>query len=184
MQRNEFLTIMAGLTEMYNDKKDLSKPVLNIYYEIFKNYDIKLFSKAVSEVIKIHKFSVMPTPAEILSFLENNPEEKSLIAWNKVLEAKYKVGYYDSVVFDDKLIHNCIKDLGGWMWFCEQYEKNLPFIEKRFRELYNVYLKRGSKNNIERLIGFIEADNTKKGFINNVPEPIKIGFKKVKQIVE
>lgn len=173
---------MEGLQEMYRPEKEIRVVMLELYYSTFKEYDIKLFEQAVGKVIKIHKFNTIPTPAEILSFLENNPDEKSLIAWNKILEARSKAGYYNSVIFDDYLIHHCIKDLGGWMWLCEQHTDTLPFVEKRFKELYNIFSKRQPENNIDRLIGFAEAQNAKGGFVKDIPEPILIGFKKTKLI--
>lgn len=180
MDRKKFLVTMEGLQEMYRPDKEISMITLEMYYNIFKKYDTKIFSHAIEEVIKIHKFNTLPTPSKILSFIENNPEEKSLIAWNKIVEARNKAGYYNSVVFDDKLIHHCINDLGGWMWLCEQYTDNLPFIEKRFRALYDIYIKRNPENKIEKLIGFTEAQNTKRGFDRDIPEPIRIGFKERK----
>jgi hypothetical protein len=174
MEISEFQPILYGLGELYD--KELTPNLVNIYYEIFKDFSIERFKKAIGEVIKSHKYANLPKPAEILEYLEGTREDNALIAWLKVRGAIENVGYYESVEFDDPVISHCLFQMGGWMKVCEVLNKDLPFMEKDFMELYRLYAKRGITQPI-KLSGFFEVDNLAKGFYSNIPEPIKIGWK-------
>jgi hypothetical protein len=91
------------------------------------------------------------------------------------MEAVQKGGYYASIEFADPIITYAINELGGWQWFCCTQKDELPFIQKRFMDLYRLFLKRGVQSSI-RLIGFIEGRNNQLGHFKDIPEPIRIGF--------
>ena len=164
---------MLGLGEIYD--KQITEFVADIYYEVFKEYDYQAISNAIKEVVKSHKYNTLPKPADILEFLEGTKDDKALVAWMQINEAIQKGGYYASVEFGDPIISNAIIELGGWQWLCSQEIKDMPFVEKRFMDMYRLLLKRGVSEN-KKLIGYIEAHNNKKGFIKNIPEPLRIGF--------
>jgi len=171
LDKEKFVTIITGLCEMYNQKS--SEFVFNVYYQIFKNYSVERIEKAIMNCIKSHKYNTMPKPATILEFLEGSKEDKALSAWIQVMEGIKKAGYYNTVEFRDPIVSHCIDSLGGWMWLCSQDKSQLPFIEKRFLELYQIFMKR----EIERpilLIGYFDAVNCKKGY--DTTKVVKIGF--------
>ena len=168
------------LAEVFD--KQITEAVLDIYYNIFKDYSIEQLKKAFHQVIKTHKYATLPKPADILEYLEGSSEDKSLIAWLKAKEAVQKGGYPATIVFDDPIISHCLKELGGWQWFCDCPIDELPFVEKRFRDLYKLFQKREINTPI-KLVGFIEQKNGETGFMDKIPTPIKIGFKEeVKEI--
>jgi len=177
LNRIEFIEIMNGLSGLYNIT--ITEFTLGIYYDIFKDYDCESFRKAVIDCIKDRVYSSLPKPAEILQFLEGTRHDKALTAWLQAKEAVDKGGYYASIEFSDPIISHCLVQLGGWMEFCSQPINELPFIEKRFIDLYRLYLKREIKEPV-KLIGYIEAFNNKAGHFDAIPAPIRIGFEQMR----
>lgn len=179
LDKTKFSKCMLGLGELYD--KQITEFVADMYYEVFKDYDYEQFNKAVMKCIRTHKYNTLPKPADILEFLEGSAQDKSLIAWLKAKEAVRKGGYIATIVFDDPIISHCLNELGGWQWFCNVQIDELPFVEKRFRDLYNTLSK---KENIRpvRLVGFIESKNRELNYSDSIPEPTKIGFKEDKKL--
>ncbi len=161
LNHNNFTQIMAGLCDLYNKKP--SEFMLDVYYEIFKDYDDKVFNDAIMNCVKSNKYNVLPKPAEILEFLEGNKDDKALIAWMEATNTAQKCGYYETPEFKDHIISHCIKELGGWMEFCSFDKEQLPFIEKRFMNFYRLFLKRGINKPVN-LIGYVDLKNNQKGY--------------------
>lgn len=178
LNKESFTKIMIGLCELY--KQQISEFIFDSYYEIFKKYETSAFERAVNLCVKNHKYNSLPKPANILEFLDGTREDQAMLAWLKAKEAVKKAGYYESVEFDDPIISNCIIELGGWMGFCSSLVDELPFVEKRFLELYRVISLRGSKS--VKLIGFTEQRNSELGY--EAPKTIKIGFEKRGGVIE
>lgn len=179
LNKEQFVETMTGLCDMYG--KVPSEFILDTYYSIFQNYDNKSFNTAIEKCLQNRVYNNLPKPAEILEYLEGTRDDKALVAWLQLKEAVVKGGYYASIEFADPIIANVVNDMGGWTWFCNQEKDDLPFIEKRFMDLYRLLLKRGVKDN-PRLVGFIEATNKEKG-ITHIHLPIRIGFcDEIKQI--
>jgi hypothetical protein len=173
LNRSEFIKIITGLADMFN--KQISEFMLDIYYEALKDYSVDQVQRAVLSCLKNYKYSTLPKPSDILEYLEGTKDDRALVAWIQAKEAVQKGGYYASVVFKDSIIAHCIKELGGWQDFCCAKIEDLPFIEKRFMDLYRLFEKREIKENI-KLVGYTELLNGNKGFLDKIPEPIKIGF--------
>ena len=180
LDKSRFADIMSGLADMY--KQTLSEFMLDMYYDILKGYEYEQVERAIKKVMANYKYNTMPKPADILEYLEGTRDDKALIAWMRAKEAVQKGGYYASVVFKDPIIAHCINELGGWQEFCCAQISELPFIEKRFLDMYRVFEKREIKNNV-KLMGEIEISCMRWGDLEKIPEPIKIGFEgEVKQI--
>jgi len=178
MKRNELLEVMIPFGELY-DKK-ISDGILEIYFDIFKDYSTNEFKIAAYKVIKSHVYNSLPKPASILEFLEGTSNDKALMAWSLAQDAVVKVGYYDSPKFEDPIISNCIVELGGWQEFCSVKTSELPFVEKRFTDLYRLFLKRGC--DMLELVGFHNAGNRLTGYKEKIKPPILIGGKRVKEL--
>lgn len=177
LDKNKFIELMVGLSQMYD--KSLSPFALDLYYDLLKDYDYVKIEYAVKQVVKNNKYNSIPKPAEILEYLEGTKDDKALAAWLQVMEAVKKGGYHASVEFADPIIPACVNELGGWMWLnCTQREE-LPFIEKRFKDIYQLYFKRGIPPPNIRLIGFFEAQNNQKG--KEIAPPLRIGFAEITQ---
>lgn len=180
LDKSKFANIMSGLAEMY--KQTLSEFMLDMYYAILKDYEYEQVERAIKKVMSNYKYSTLPKPADILEYLEGTRDDKALIAWLQAKEAVSKGGYYASIVFKDPIIAHVLNELGGWQEFCCAQIKDLPFIEKRFLDMYRLLEKREIKENV-KLIGYIELHNGEVGFTDKIPDPIMIGFEEeVKQI--
>jgi len=178
LNKDKFIKIMTGLCEVFN--KTPSEFLLDTYYELLKFYSDEQVNSAMMECLKSYKYNLLPKPAEILEFIEGSKDDKALVAWLQVMEAVKKGGYYTSIEFADPIISHCIMQFGGWMQFCSAQKDELPFIEKRFKDYYRLYLRRGITKPI-KLIGFIEGTNKREGFLEYIPETLRIGFEQ-KQI--
>ena len=179
LNKDRFVMVMTGLCDMYG--KEISEFILDMYYDIFKDYTIEQFENSVKCCIKDRVYNSVPKPADILSHLEGTKDDRALVAWLQVMEAIKKGGYYASIEFADPIIPNCIDELGGWQYLCCSKQDDLCFIEKRFMDLYRLLLKRGNVTN-KKIMGFIETQNSGSGHFENIPDTIKIGFEEPKQI--
>jgi hypothetical protein len=178
LDRIKFSELMMGLGEMYGQQ--ITEFMTEMYYNTLMGYEYEELEQAVNRVVRIHKYHTLPKPAEIIECLEGSQDDKSLVAWLDVKKAIEKGGYYASIQFADPIIPQCINDLGGWMEFCSLPAEEEPFIQKRFMDLYRVYLKRGGVRSNQKLIGFHENHNKALGEKNR--EPLVIGERKQKQI--
>jgi hypothetical protein len=181
LDKAKFADLMTGLFDMYS--KVPSQFIFDTYYEIFKDYDFEAFSLAVRKCLKEKVYNSVPKPAEILEFLEGTRDDKALVGWLQLMEAVEKGGYYTSIEFADPVIPHAVNELGGWQWFCSQPKDELPFIQKRFMDLYRLFLKREISGS-GRLIGWTEAQNNIKGYLKDAPPALRIGFeiKSVKEL--
>ena len=112
---NEFRKIVAGIHAYY--RQDLSDFVLSIFWDGLKEYDIQ----AVSNAFRQHTQNTddagkfCPKVADIKKMISGGTQDRALSAWSKVDRAIRCVGTYESVVFDDALIHRVLQDMGGWV---------------------------------------------------------------------
>ena len=81
-----------------------------------------------------------PSPAEWVKAIDGDAASKSLVAWTEIITAIRQVGHYESVVFADPLIHRVINDMGGWIFLCQQSERELVFLQKEFERRYRNYM--------------------------------------------
>lgn len=173
LDKSKFINLMTGMCEVFNHKP--SEFIYDVYYTCLKEFEYEEVAVAVNKVIATHKYNTLPKPADILSFLQETKEDLALGAWIQVKDAMFRHGYYETVEFKDKKIHSCIESLGGWMWLCSQKEEDMPFIEKRFVELYALFCKR-QDTPPQRLLGYHETNNAGKGYVGYEPKTNKIGF--------
>src|SRR3990167_2852773 len=180
LDKIKFAQIMLMLGEIYD--KQITEVVADMYYEILRDFEYGGVADAVKKVIASHKYSTLPKPAQILEYLEGTHDDKALTAWYQVMEAVKKGGYHASIEFADPLISYIVNELGGWMWFCCTQKEELPFIQKRFEDLYRLFLKRQIQPINQRLIGFYEAQNIQSG--KEITPPIRIGFAEITKQIE
>lgn len=148
-------------------------------YEAFKlglaDVPIEAIERAVSRAFKTCKF--MPSIAELRELAgEMRPEHRAVRAWQAVMDANRRHGYYESVDFDDKVINATIRTLGGWMRFAERYEaEEEKWFRKEFEQTYVALMQAGvGAEQARPLIGFFDRDNSTKGYSDAVKEPLLI----------
>ena len=84
--------------------------------------------QALFEMMQTHKF--VPKPAEIIEYIEGQPERLTQVAWSKVRDAISEIGRYRSVVFDEPAIHAAIDGMGGWVKLCERLKLDTDYVRE------------------------------------------------------
>src|SRR5690606_2216267 len=81
-------------------------------------------------------------------------------------------GIYRSVEFDEPIIANVMKDMGGWMRLCMVTNKDYPFVKKEFIARYKDYVANNKYDpNLLKLKGIEESSTV--AFQSS--KPVKIG---------
>ena len=149
---------MSNIAELYS--KGLSKNLLEIYWFILERYELEDIKRSLSlHAINPEVGQFMPKPADIVRYIEGKTQEKSLMAWTKAIDAMKLFGAYQSIQFDDPLIHSVIDDMGGWVKLCHSTDTQLPFLFQEFSRRYEVYLRNPPQEIPRQLTGIFEHQN-------------------------
>lgn len=143
------LTITAALFKESNTPE-----MIKLYFEILKKYEIEDIKWALRQHLETSKF--FPKPAELIAFI-NKPEsieDKANKAWNLLLKSIGRYGYYDSVQFEDKIIHSCVRAMGGWMQVSDREPDT--WMHKDFVNFYKSYQ---NTTHPDKVTGMIEKQN-------------------------
>lgn len=178
---DNFINIMQLVAEQYNKK--LSEGLLSLYWNGLKNHDFDAVRDAVGRhLANADTGQYMPKIADILRMMEGTSLDSALAAWAKIDIAIKQIGPYESVVFDDPIIHRVLHDMGGWLMLGTKSEDEWPFVAKEFENRYRGIKSRGTAFTFPaKLIGLAEAHNSNEGFV--VENPILIGETKAAQNV-
>ena len=173
--KEKFAILMTGLSEIYN--YDLSVAAIEIWFQSLKHYDIEAISRAISVYISSPDASgFMPKPGQIIKLIAGTSRDSSYIAWTKVDNAVRRIGNYQTVVFDDPIIHRVISDMGGWCMLCSKEDEEWPYVANEFQARYTGYKNRQEMPEYpKKLLGEVEIKNKLNGFQNDIPEPVLIG---------
>lgn len=162
----------AALTACMNlYARPLTPGVLELYTRALSRYD----TDDVLRALEVHLLDpdvgqFPPKPADIVRRISGSNTTVAARAWARVIEAVRLVGGWQSVIFDDPLIHACIEQMGGWMKLCQMTEDEAPFRGKDFERLYLGYKQQGAIPNYPpRLIGKAEAANRERGYQTQPP---------------
>ena len=179
---SKFLNLMAGIGELY--AKPLSSHLIDIYWQALKRFDLIDVQAAFEAHINNPDCGqFFPKPADIVRFIEGSGESKALQAWAKVEKAIIQVGAYQSMIFDDALIHAVIEGMGGWIKLCSVKNDELPFKANEFQKRYMGFVHIAPERHPKFLCGLTELENSKNGFSVNMP--LLIGdVKKAEQVMQ
>lgn len=136
----KFCELVVGTGETYD--KPVTELQLRIWWNALSKFDWLHVKQAFNKhVMTGGSGKYMPRPADIVEMIEGNADDRATIAWGVVLDTLLRIGTYESVVFDDPIIHMVIKDMGGWIKVGEITEAELPFRAKDFAQRYKAYSK-------------------------------------------
>lgn len=173
--QEKFTQGLMILAEVYNRK--LSSLLLHTYWNCLKKYSYAVFETALWDFLKNPDYAKknFPSPADWIKAIEGDTESKSLVAWTEIINSIRYVGHYESVQFTDPLIHRVIRDMGGWIYLCQQSERDLIFAQKEFERRYRNYYAIKKTGSMPRyLTGQIEHQNNLQGFTEYIPKPRNI----------
>jgi len=168
-----FHAVLAGVFALYG--KDLSDVVVSVWWAAMRPYDFAAVKDALNRhAVNPDNGQFLPKPADVVKLIDGGSADGALQAWAKFEQGLMRFAPYQSVVFDDPLIHRVVQDMGGWPGFCGHPEGEWPFMRNHFVNLYRGYRTRGSPPEYPpRLIGLAEAHNGSHGF--RVEAPVMIG---------
>jgi hypothetical protein len=173
--QEKFTQGLLILAEVYNRK--LSSLLLHTYWDCLKKYSFSVFEATLWNFLKNPDYAKkgFPSPAEWIKAIEGDADSQSLAAWTEIIKTIRHVGHYDSVIFSDPLIHVVIKDMGGWIFLCQQSERELIFLQKEFERRYQNYcVIKKLTISPAYLTGQIERQNVIRGFTEDIPQPINV----------
>lgn len=178
MQSNDkakFYTALESVCEMYGQKKP-SPTLVAMYFTALQHITVDDFKAAVNlHVRDTDQGQFFPKPADILRNIQGNKSTQAEQAWTKVDKAIRCVGPHESVVFDDRLIHAVIDDMGGWITLCDCSLDEYPFKHNEFVKRYTGFVNRAPDRIPPKLIGSNEAYNVREGLEHHVAPPRLIG---------
>lgn len=178
--KKEFVRIMTGVAEMYGKKN--SQELLQLYFSALEKYDIDDVRRAFNaHVVNPDNGQFMPKPADIVRHIDGSTETAAMLAWSKAIKAVGRVGPWESVCFDDPIIHAVIEEMGGWILFCSMSDNDVPFKSNEFVKRYRGAMLRGNIEYPKKLIGSSEHGNNIAGYKSKAP--MLIGDQQKAQLV-
>lgn len=138
---------------------------MDIYAEMLADLPIEKIKAGIITIIKTRTFAGnLPTVAEIREAIESEGvplESRAAIAWDKAMYALHSHGTYQSIKFDDPLIHHIIVQWGGWTEFGDWPAEQTHWKRRDFIKLYEQYAKNGGlPEPRQHLIGEAEFENS------------------------
>lgn len=171
--REAFVALMTGVGELYG--KAMSPELIAIYWEGLGDYEFEEVKIAVNlHVRNPDTGQFMPKIADVVKFIEGSTLTQAMRAWQKVLEAARIVGTYQTVVFDDAIIHAVIYDMGGWQAIGQITDEDLPFKAREFERRYQGYRLKPPTHYPRKLIGVFEVTNHTLGY-PDIDKPVLLG---------
>jgi len=175
--RRRFAALMTKACEYW--RRDMSEMLLEMYWAGLEPYDFDAISAAMlrhqrDPDPKVGSF--MPMVNDIVRLIEGTSGDRAQVAWSKVHRAIRMVGPYQSLVFDDPIIHLVISDMGGFGSLCDVKTDEMQFRAREFEQRYRGYAARAElPQHPAKLVGDAEADCVARGQLQFVPSPVFIG---------
>lgn len=145
-------------------RQDVSEFTLSVWWEACRAFSMEQVRKALTmHAMDPERGRFPPMPADIVKVLHGTQTDRALLAWSKAHRAISEIGAYESADFGDHAIHSAIVDMGGWVKFCQSSIEELPFMQKRFCDLYRMYQQRPGNEHASRLVGVHEQTNAALG---------------------
>jgi len=140
---------------------DMTAVKYRFYFAALSDIPIADIIKAANYIARTATF--FPKPVDFRNAINGNQDEAAISAWEKVLKGKSKAGQYQSVQFDDPIIHSVIKLMGGWGALCrleghdDEKWQRIDF-EKTYKAMQGL-----NKDHPAYLPGAAEVDNGARG---------------------
>lgn len=173
--RTEFAAMLTATVVGVYSKPAPGHDVIGIWFSALQGFDLPDVRRAFSlHVRDPDRGQYPPRPADITRFIEGSTQTQGMLAWSKVEKAMRCVGGYQTVVFDDPLIHAVIAELGGWPALCRVETKDLPFRAKDFERRYSAHRSMRQLPSYQpRLSGITETERRAGG--HELPQPVLVG---------
>jgi hypothetical protein len=166
-EKPKFVTMFAKIwSGIYS--KEISTNTLDLYWKILESCSLSAIERALFKHLRdAERGRFLPLPSDLMHQI--NGSSPFLSAWTKVSKAIQIHGTYQTVVFDDPIIHCVIHEMGGWIQLCEQEVSKLPFYQKEFERRYQYYFRHPPNNHPKSLMGKADQYNQQIGFSLSLP---------------
>lgn len=173
MQQNDygqFTAMLGAVSELYA-RGTVSEFAIGLWWNALAQYDLAAVRQAFDRHVKNpDNGQFMPKPADVIRMIAGTTQDSALVAWAKVDKAVRHVGTYESVIFDDALIHRVLFEMGGWALIGAKDDKEWPFVAKEFENRYRGYRMRNEQPEyVPVMIGLAEAMNSHQGRLSRAP---------------
>ncbi len=150
--RAEFMKAFLTMG-MAIERKKPNDETIKLYFHLLADYDLEDVLKALMQTAVSCRF--FPKPVEIIEHISGSQDEKALLAWERLGDAKKQ--FHPDVVCDmsfvESGIQRAVAAMGGWREVHFWPQKYLGFKKKEFVELYKAYSKAPVQNFIEHKNG-------------------------------
>ena len=128
--------------------------------------------RGIVAAIRTHEFAGFPTIGVIRKHAIGRDQsllaitDRTAVAWAAIKRAISEQGGYATVVFDDPLVTASVRELGGWVRFCdcEAGEKFDVWLRKEFERTYTALMTAGtSAERTTPLAGLCDIANSATG---------------------
>lgn len=139
----------------------MTEAVIEIWWKAMAPFDLAAIRDALNRhCMNPDNGQFCPKPADVVRLIEGGTVDASLVAWTKVDRAVRSIGTYDTVAFDDPIIHAVVSDMGGWIEFGRWTESEWPFKAKEFETRYRRYRIKGKIETYPgKLLGRVDLEN-------------------------
>jgi len=140
---------------------DMTELKYRFYFAALSDLTIEEIKRAASHIARTVTF--FPKPVDFRNAINGNQDEAAIIAWEKVQKGKSKAGQYQSVKFDDPVIHTVIKLMGGWGAVCRlEGHDDEKWQRIEFEKTYKA-IQGSNKDHPEYLPGIADVENEARG---------------------
>lgn len=178
MQKSDYDNFVDTWTQAWDlYGKSLSPGAVMLAFNALMRYELKAITQALTaHVNDPDSGQFPPKPADVVRLIDGRKDDRAQAAWTKVEQTARRVGQYETVVFDDPIIHCVIQDMGGWIDLCMTAEDELPFKAREFEKRYQGYLLRGGvEDHAKKLTGRTDQTNQASGFGEQKQTPTLAG---------
>jgi hypothetical protein len=164
---DHFGQLLQAIGDLYG--KPVSEHAVPIWWAALKPYEIKAVQVAFSRhTTNPDGGQFMPKPADIIRSLEGGKADQAMQAWSKVDWAVRHIGGYQTVAFDDPLIHAVVSDMGGWVKINSHDDHAYQFVAKEFQDRYKAVKASGRQVQYpSSLSGIARLQNEAAGYADN-----------------
>ncbi|MEW9581384.1 DUF6475 domain-containing protein [Paraburkholderia sp. DGU8] len=165
----KLVELVSGVYAFY--RQDFSKFAASVWVNAVQPFDFEAVADALNRhCVNPDSGQFVPKPADIVKMLQGSTQDSALGAWARVDRAVRSCGTYESVVFDDALIHRVITEMGGWVLIGAKGEDEWPYVRNEFVNRYRGYKMRGeTPDYLPVLVGIAEAHNCRMGHESDPP---------------
>ena len=170
---DEFKQLLNGVYSFY--RVEITRFHIDVWWQAMKAYPFVAVKDAFNRhVVNPDNGQFLPKPADIVKLIDGGTSDQALIAWSKTELAVGHVGSWETVVFDDPIIHAVVEDMGGWVVLCGKKIDDWPFVRNEFVNRYRAYAMKPLMSYPAKLIGRTEGENAKHGE-RHIPLPTFVG---------